>query len=103
MKRSFTYLVFLFITFHFLTIESGFAQKLDFSTPEKSFKRVYSKIIGQSQNGFFIVRSLNPFNSKTSQLRFRDNRIELRYTENNMVAKWTFSVELPGDDPEIQD
>jgi hypothetical protein len=102
MKKSYSHTFFLIIVFQFF-LNTGYAQKLDFSNPEKSFKRIYSKIIGQNANGFFVVRSLNPFNSKTNQLRFRDNRIELSFIENNMANKWTFAVELPGDAPEIQD
>lgn len=99
-KQLRSYLIILGIL---LTGGSSFAQRADFANPERSFKRLYSKIIGQNEKGFFILRSSNSFNNKIEQLRLRDNRIELAYMENNLSVKWHFPVQLPDAYGEIQD
>jgi hypothetical protein len=86
-----------------LLVMPALAQRIDYANGEKKFKRVYSKIIGQDDKGTYIVRSQSPFNGKTEQLRFRDNRIEICFMENNLNIKWAYTVILPNADGEIQD
>lgn len=94
--------IFLNISMIVFFIYPATAQKIDFTSPEKNFKRVYSKVIEQNEQGFLIVRSLIPFNGKATQLRFRDSRIELSFMDNNLNTKWLFPVQLPTSDAEIQ-
>ncbi len=80
-----------------------YAQRIDLANPDKSFKRMYSKVIGQNDRGFFIIKSTSPFNNKVNQLRLRDNRIEIAFIETSLATKWSFSVVLPDPYAELQD
>ncbi len=81
----------------------GLSQKVDYANPVKSFKRNYSKVVGQDSLGFYSVKSANPIMTKGGQLRFRDNSIELSYVQNSLDTKWSFPVQLPDPNGEIQD
>lgn len=93
------YLVLILI---FFTLPSQ-AQKIDFSSSEKSFQRTFSKVIGQNAKGFFVVKSQNAFNNKAEQLRLRDNRVEVSFFENNMSMKWSNPLVFTDNNAEIQD
>lgn len=80
-----------------------YAQKVDYATAEKSFQRNFSKIIGQTKNGFYVIKSQVAFNNKQDQIRLRDNRIEFSYFENNMALKYAVPLIFPNNDAEIQD
>jgi len=92
----------LFLTLIFFS-NFSIAQKVDFANPEKSFQRTFIKIIGQNENGIFILRSATPFNNKIDQLRLRDNKAEISFVNNNLNAVWTYSLSWLSSDIEIQD
>ncbi len=96
MKKIF---VILFtIAFHF-----SYAQRVDIANPEKSFQRTFSKVIGQTERGFYLLKSQNAFNNKQDQLRLRDNKIEVAFIENNLSTKWSTPIILAENNAEIQD
>lgn len=82
---------------------NGFSQKVEFSNAEKSYQRTFSKVIGQTPIGFFVVKSQAAFNNKQEQIRLRDNRVEIALFENNMVMKYSQPLIFPDNDAEIQD
>lgn len=82
---------------------NGFSQKVEFSNAEKSYQRTFSKVIGQTPKGFYVVKSQAAFNNKQEQIRLRDNRVEIAFFENNMVMKYSQPLIFPDNDAEIQD
>jgi hypothetical protein len=86
-----------------LVSTSTFAQKVDVATPEKSYQRTFIKVIGQNENGFFILRSPSAFNNKQDQLRLRDNKAEISYINNNLNTIWTYRIDYLSNEAEIQD
>ncbi|MCF8283561.1 MAG: hypothetical protein K9I48_01150 [Sphingobacteriales bacterium] len=86
-----------------LFASASFAQKVDFATPEKSFQRTFMKVIGQNENGFFVLKSTTAFSNKQDQLRLRDNKVDITYINNNLATIWTYSLNVYSSDYEIQD
>lgn len=81
----------------------SFSQKVDFASPEKSFQRTFIKVIGQNENGIFILRSTTAFNNKIDQLRLRDNKADIAFIGNNLSPIWTYNLSSFNGDEEIQD
>jgi hypothetical protein len=86
-----------------LIANTTLAQKVDLATPEKSNQRSFLKVIGQNERGFFILRSASAFNNKQEQLRFRDNKAEISFVNNNLGTIWTYQFNYLDSDAEIQD
>ncbi len=79
------------------------AQQLTIANTDKSFKHMYSKVIGQNTQGYFILRSNYPFNNKQNQLRLRDNKIAISLLNKNLSVIWNLNVQLPDLSADIQD
>ena len=100
MKRIFLLFVVLIISG---LLHNSMAQQLTFANTDKSFKRMYSKVIGQNEQGYFILKSNYPFNNKQNQLRLRDNNIAISLLNKNLSLVWNLNVQLPDPSADIQD
>lgn len=94
-------LCYIFVCICFLVYGRLFAQKVEYAVSDKTIKRFYSKVIGQNEQGIFIIKSYTPFNDQFDQLRFRDNRVELTLMDYKLSAQWSLPLILP-EDSEIQ-
>ncbi|MEP7168000.1 MAG: hypothetical protein ABI855_01390 [Bacteroidota bacterium] len=66
------------------------------SMDENSFD--YSKVIGQDDDGIFLLESNLPFELGRDRIGFKSRKYKVAYYTNELMPKWTKSVDaMPGD------
>ena len=87
MKVLHVIFVFSFLTFSVL------AQKVEWSAPEKS-AHSYISIIGQDEEGFYVLKSNLPINNNRS-LTFKKREYVVNYYDFNFALKGTQTFPFP--------
>src|SRR5438552_14569854 len=88
---------FLFALLVALLIDASIAeaQKVTWSLlVSESSKLNYLKIIGQDENGFYLIRSNHPLSSGTEYFTYRNNRFLISCYDFNLHLSWEKNIDI---------
>src|ERR1041385_5966156 len=78
-----------------------FGQQMKWSSVIENKDYNYIKIIGQNEEGFYVLKSNISFDDERDRVGFRSRRYSLAFFTNEMVLKWTHPLEAPLTDGKI--
>lgn len=90
------------VLFTLLLCKITFAQKVEYGLSDKASRKMFSRIIGQNEQGFFVVRCTTPINDFGGKLNLTESKLEFLFFDYNLNQKWLTDIELPVTDPVVQ-
>ena len=75
------------------------AQEVNFGKVVKGGKKMYSKVVGQNADGFFVINSNNPVFDDGNQIQLSGSKFEVCFYDFELSQKWLTAIELPFVDP----